>query len=378
MGQCRATTLLAACRVLGSVRRALAFVSFVLVAAFVAGCVNPTPSEATTAAAMDPDAALLAFLKAAPAPDVNGKNVDAWLAKFVEDHHPRLTGTPGEKAAGDDLEAQLKALGYQTSSKKYGANGLPSLDGPVRAILGVKKGTTHPDELIILGGHYDTAPAGRGDATPVPVPVALPAGGPPQYAAYDNGSGTAMVLEMARLLRNATTERTLVFALFNGEEEGLLASKAYVEDLKASGAKVVTYMGFDMVGINWPSPGGCLCIYAGKLHAKDLNPVQEAVAFDLLGYPRGNATVQVFDNHDTRNSDEGAFATAQFPTMRWAGIASAAGYWGYHRMNDTMETIHKQAGSAELFQQGLEAASTTVYYTVLALDHEGPAAAKPT
>ena len=348
---------------------ALAFTILLVAVPLLVGCV--TPADPATPPVAGEDAAhvdLLAKLRADPAPALDGAGVQKWLDAFVEAHKPRLTGTPLEKAAGDDLEAQLKALGYDAQSKLYNAQGLPSVDGPLRAVLGIKKGTTHPDEIIVLGAHYDTAAAGTSVVGPVPV------GTPPLTATYDNGSGTAMVMELARLMAKVATERTVVFALFNGEEEGLLASEAYAGDLKTSGAHVVTYMGFDMVGIAWPSKAGCLCIYAGKQSSKDLNPVQETVAFDLLGYPRSNETVQVFDNHDTRNSDEGAFATAGFPTMRWAGLKSAGMYWAYHKTNDTMETMIAQAGGADLLHQGFETTAASAYYTLLAMDHVGPIA----
>ncbi|GEM_PF-2844516 len=352
--------------------RAVALATLLLGASLLAGCVQ-TPAPTTTASAADASTQdVLAALGAAPKPDLKGQGVADWLQAFVTAHHPRVTGSPLEKAAGDDLEAQLKAMGYEASSKRYNAQGLPSVDGPLRAVLGVKKGTTHPDEVIVVGGHYDTSVALGPSVLPgVPVGPGLTI-----YATYDNGSGTAMVMELARLLRNVTTERTLVFALFNGEEEGLLASGAYADDLKAGGAHVVTYVGFDMVGINWPSKAGCLCIYAGKLHSADLNPVQEAVAFRHLGYPRGNATVQVFDNHDTRNSDEGSFATAGFPTMRWAGMKSATDYWAYHQLNDTMDTMIAEAGGKDALAAGFESASASAYYTILAMDHVGSPGSK--
>lgn len=360
-------------------RVALVLVTLLVVSGFLAGCVSP-PVEAPPTPEVVGDAALLSFLQTAQRPDVSGARVEAWLNAFVGAHTPRLTGTPGEKATAADLEAQLKALGYTVETKLYGAEGAPSVDGPFRAILGIRKGTTHPEELIILGAHYDTAAVGTNGVPygtlPDGVPVSPPVGPPPTTATYDNGSGTAMVVELARLMANVTPERTVVFALFNGEEEGLVASSAYAKELQASGAHVVAYLGFDMVGIGWPSKAGCLCIYAGKRFGKELNPLQETVAFDLLQYPRGNDTVQVFDNHDNRNSDEGAFASAGFPTMRWAGLSLAGRYWGYHKLNDTMETMIAQAGGEKELQAGFESASATAYYTVLALDHEGFVAGK--
>lgn len=331
-----------------------------VVALVLAGCLSSAPTPTTVPTATNP--ALISILEAAPVPAVDGEGVLVWLDAFVKTHSPRLTGTPGEKQTGDSLASQLKKLGYTVEDHKYGRSGLPSVDGPIRAIVGLKLGTTEPDHMIVLGAHYDTAPAGTGDVDPAP------AGAPPVEAAYDNGSGTAMIIELARLMAQVQTSKTVAFVLFNGEEEGLWGSDEYVNELQTKGATVDVYIGFDMVGINWPSEAGCLCIYAGEQFANVLNPIQETVAFDFLKYPRSNETVQVLDNHKTRNSDEASFQSAGYPTMRWAGLKSAGLYWGYHKTNDTIETMAKQAGSRELLVQGMETTSTSAYYTLLALD----------
>lgn len=330
-------------------------VALLLVGLAFAGCVTP-PGPAPETGASDP---LLATLRAAPAPALDGPGVLDWLASFVGAHSPRLTGTPGEKAAGEDMAQQLEAMGYDVETKLYNARGLPSVDGPLRVVTGTKTGLTEPKRIVVLGAHYDTTAA-----------LTL-------EAAYDNGSGTAMVMELARLMADVATNKTIVFALFNGEEEGLLASAAYADDLASQGATVEAYMGYDMVGINYPSHAGCLCIYAGTAASAELNPLQETVAFDLLELPRGDDTVQVFDNHDTRNSDEASFASAGFRTMRWAGMASAGDYWAYHQVNDTIETMVAQAGSEELLAEGIENVAATSYYTLLAVDATAVFEARP-
>ncbi|HWG90136.1 MAG TPA: M28 family peptidase [Candidatus Thermoplasmatota archaeon] len=343
-----------------------ALVLAILAGVALTGCVSdPAAPAPGMGAPADPES-LLSYLQGAPVPAVDGKATLSWMSAFVSAHKPRITGTPQEKAAGDQIAADLAALGYEVENRLYGLNGLPSADGPLRAVVGVKRGATNPDHLILMGAHYDTSfTIGNPDVPGLPFGA-----GVTLEAAYDNGSGTALVMDLARLLANVTTNKTLLFVLFNGEEEGLLASEAFAQELAAQQdqVQVETYMGFDMIGINYPSAAGCLCIYAGDLYAPELNPLQETVAFDLLGLPRGNETVQVFDNHKTRNSDEFSFLDAGFPTMRWAGMASAGDYWGYHKVNDTVETMALQAGGQDLLLQGLEAASRTAYYTVLALD----------
>lgn len=77
-----------------------------------------------------------------------------------------------------------------------------------------KVGTTHPEEMYIVGAHMDGI--GVGDA------------------ANDDGSGTALVMELARIFNapGVTTERPIRFALWNNEETGLNGARAYVEQRK--------------------------------------------------------------------------------------------------------------------------------------------------
>jgi Zn-dependent M28 family amino/carboxypeptidase len=177
-----------------------------------------------------------------------------------------------------------------------------------------------------------------------------------------------MVMELARLLARVSTTHTLELAFFNGEEEGVLASTAYARELAQQGARVDAYLGFDMVGIAYPSKAGCLCIYADARASEDLVPLEETVAFSLLREPRADDQVQVFPKND-RNSDEASFVAAGFPTLRWSGLRHAGDYWAYHKLNDTMDTVLAEAGGAPAFDGGLESTSATAYYTALALDH---------
>ncbi|WP_457354960.1 M28 family metallopeptidase [Roseateles sp. P5_D6] len=77
-----------------------------------------------------------------------------------------------------------------------------------------KVGTTRPDEMYIVGAHMDGIGWGE--------------------AANDNGSGTALVMELARIfsLPGVTTERSIRFVLWNNEETGLNGAYAYVEQRK--------------------------------------------------------------------------------------------------------------------------------------------------
>ncbi len=78
-----------------------------------------------------------------------------------------------------------------------------------------KIGTTHPDEMYIVGGHMDGIGFGE--------------------AANDDGSGTALVMELARVFSSpdVQTERSIRFILWNNEESGLNGARAYVAQRQA-------------------------------------------------------------------------------------------------------------------------------------------------
>jgi hypothetical protein len=87
--------------------------------------------------------------------------------------------------------------------------------GPREEVYCTKVGSTHPEEMYIVAGHMDGLGYGEG--------------------ANDNGSGTALVMELARILSapGVTLDRTIRFALWNNEETGLNGATAYVEQRKA-------------------------------------------------------------------------------------------------------------------------------------------------
>lgn len=83
-------------------------------------------------------------------------------------------------------------------------------------------GTTKPNELVMVGGHFDSWHMGTG--------------------ATDNGAGSAVAMEVMRILKslNLKMDRTVRLGLWGGEEEGLLGSRAYVKEHFADPATMKT------------------------------------------------------------------------------------------------------------------------------------------
>ena len=103
----------------------------------------------------------------------------------------------------------------QPDEKLRALNMQPTTPGPREAVFCTKVGTTHPDEMYIVSGHMDGHGWGE--------------------AANDDGSGTALVMELARVLSapDVQTERTIRFALWNNEETGSQAARAYIAQRQA-------------------------------------------------------------------------------------------------------------------------------------------------
>ena len=94
-------------------------------------------------------------------------------------------------------------------------NSQPTTPGAREEVYCTKIGSTHPDEMYIVSGHMDGIGWGE--------------------AANDDGSGTALVMQLARVLSGpgVVTERSIRFILWNNEETGLNGSRAYVDQRAA-------------------------------------------------------------------------------------------------------------------------------------------------
>ena len=116
----------------------------------------------------------------------------------------RFRGQHGPTGVNEDPQrqpdAQLRALDSQ-----------PSTPGEREEVYCTKVGSTHPDEMYIVGAHMDGHGWGE--------------------AANDDGSGTALVMELARIFSGSDvrSERSIRFVLWNNEETGLNGAYAYVE-----------------------------------------------------------------------------------------------------------------------------------------------------
>ncbi len=139
------------------------------------------------------------------------------------------------------LGLRFKELGYDvthedvTVEPEYGYNGEYIEESTtVFNIVAEKRGTSIPDEIVILGAHYDTP-------------------GNKISGANDNGSGVAAMLEIARLLKNVATDRTIRFIGYVNEEppftwESCMGSIVSAKKSKSTGENIVAMISLDEIG----------------------------------------------------------------------------------------------------------------------------------
>jgi aminopeptidase YwaD len=136
---------------------------------------------------------------------VNAASMETNLTSFVGFGEKELGSTAGMNAF-NWLKSLYESWGYtlieQQTVSAWGETGYN--------LIVTKTGTTYPNTYIIVDAHYDTI------------------NGP---GANDNGSGTTILLEMARILKDVPTEYSIKFIHFTAEEWGLIGSQKYVDEI---------------------------------------------------------------------------------------------------------------------------------------------------
>jgi Zn-dependent M28 family amino/carboxypeptidase len=112
-------------------------------------------------------------------------------------------------------------------------------------MVAIHRGTERPNDVVIIQGHIDSR------VTDVMNFISDAPG------ANDDGSGTAAVIEAARVLSKHKFPGTIVYAALSGEEQGLLGGKILADYAKAQGWNVVTVLNNDIIGNSCGADGVC-------------------------------------------------------------------------------------------------------------------------
>ncbi|MCK4995304.1 MAG: M20/M25/M40 family metallo-hydrolase [Thermoplasmatales archaeon] len=140
------------------------------------------------------------------------------------DFGPRVTGSGACAAAGDYIYNEFESYGLDAryDDWTYGSYSGNNIEGTLEGIDGSS------DEIYVICAHYDSVSGSPG--------------------ADDDGSGTAAVLAAAYVLSQYEFNHTIRFVAFDGEEQGLLGSYRYVEEVYGNGDNIVAVLNGDMIG----------------------------------------------------------------------------------------------------------------------------------
>ncbi|HUV31542.1 MAG TPA: M28 family peptidase [Acidobacteriota bacterium] len=157
---------------------------------------------------------------------INRDSLESYTER-LQAFYRRLSGTDSSYASRDWLAGKFASFGYDSVVIDNFWGDLWGDWKQCQNVLAYKVGTRFPGEHVIIGAHYD--------------------GVYNSPAANDNGSGTAAVLEIARILKDIETEMTIVFALWDAEEFGLYGAWHYVEEAYAREDSIRFMLNLDMI-----------------------------------------------------------------------------------------------------------------------------------
>ncbi|MBI1382245.1 MAG: M20/M25/M40 family metallo-hydrolase [Planctomycetaceae bacterium] len=192
--------------------------------------------------------------------------------------------------------------------------------GTARNVLGLLRGKDKSLPLVVVGAHYDHLGHGHtGSLSPREIGRVHP-------GADDNASGTAAVLEAARLLKAEGSAGDVLFALWSGEELGLLGSKRWVAENQAVLARTALSLNLDMVGR----------VREGKLSvlAAGSSP-RFAEVLPGMGAERGLTLALEASGRAVGGSDHQSFLEKRIPSLHlFSGL-----HGDYHRPSDTSDKV---------------------------------------
>jgi hypothetical protein len=189
-------------------------------------------------------------------------------------------------------------------------------EGPIPCYntIGEIIGSEIPDEVVIISAHLDSWD------------------GPGSQGAIDNGTGSSVTIEAARILAEAGVQpkRTIRFILWTGEEQGLLGSRAYVDTLSEEELSKISAVFVDDGGTN----------YEGGLQVVEAMAPMLAAATAPVNKVFPDMPVEIHINERMPRggaSDHASFNAKGVPGFFWDEVGRANYRHGWHTQNDKID-----------------------------------------
>jgi hypothetical protein len=245
-------------------------------------------------------------------------------ALAADDLQGRDNQTEGSVLAQDYLIGQLSEFAQPLAEGATGPEAYRQELAAGTNLLALIPGSDRADEYVILGAHYDHLGADcRGTGADDGI----------CNGAGDNAAGVAAVLEVGRSLASddEPPSRSVILALWDAEEDGLLGSTAYVADPVVPLEDTITYLNWDIQGVNLlPSVADVTVMVGAETGGPDLVEAAQAAtsASNLQTMPFSLLFGQ-------GRSDHAVFAAAGVPTVFFTDANSGC----YHTVQDDTDVI---------------------------------------
>jgi len=282
------------------------------------------------------------------------------LHDFADKKYSRFVAQQGNHDTAEYIKQQFKKMGLDVTEQniedpriKEQELALMSADRDMALntanhsnVIGILKGSDLANEVVLLGAHYDSVNWED---------VAGPAPG-----VDDNGSGSALVLLVARMLAKSQPRRSVMFVAFNAEEEGLVGSQHFVSMYSKEGGKEKfgdVKAAFIVDEVAWPGRGSerRQAIFETKGEDKGTNSMVDTLAkYALLknktgvaGDGLGDGTHNFVVNYHGFGSDHISFLDEGIPAVLLIERDDDyhADTWG-HSARDTFEHVDMDYGAS--------------------------------
>lgn len=240
-------------------------------------------------------------------------------AERLQNFYSRAVTYRGNDAATAFLEEEYRGIIRTAVERQYFDAGARGQNKVVANVVARIPGVSTPDEQVLVGAHFDSATLGSSSESVVYSP-----------GADDDASGTAAVLECARVLSGYAFDRTLVFVAFNAEEVGLVGSKYYAEAAKARGDDIRAMINLDMVAYD-----------AGPL---DAEAICNGASYDMAELMAKKAAKYTSVDMVPRSGGASSSDHSPFWSNGYAAI------WQFEGWNDSSPHIHTTGDTVDTFR----------------------------
>lgn len=200
----------------------------------------------------------------------------------LQSFQTRYSFTDSVIAAANWIRSKLLSFGYD--SVYFDSFPHPSNPSSIQLnVVGVKLGDQNPERVVLVGGHYDSVVYGGDPYTWAP-------------GADDNGSGTTSTIEIARVISDISTDKTIYFVAFAAEEQGLYGSDHFADWALSHGLNIDLMVNLDMVAYE-PNSYWNVAVESNQTNA-DFVDLAAEMALDYTSlYPQVSYSTSSYSDH---------------------------------------------------------------------------------